>query len=319
MTACADLQPPFRRKLLSIEDILRARPQQPVATSRNRGWGGVTIDLHPRYLNCAESYSGLDHHLINYCLSGSGRLVQGRAGSVHDGVLTAGAAFIMPAGYDSTWEGDSNPSARLRVPTALVAAAAEQLSHRGIQVEIRNVFEMRDCVIERLALVLLAELDMKPHAAQALIVDTVSAAVAAHLLRSYNAFEALEWREDRSLGRRELARLTSFIEDNLDRTISLGELAAVVNVSRFHFSRLFKRSTGSTAINFVEQRRICRAQALIADTDLPLAEVALMTGFSDQSHFTRRFHRHVGCTPAVFAREQGRRRSARRPGDIRPS
>jgi AraC family transcriptional regulator len=89
----------------------------------------------------------------------------------------------------------------------------------------------------------------------------------------------------------------------------------VVNVSRFHFTRLFKRSTGLTAISFVEQCRIRRAQALISETDLPLAHIALMTGFADQSHFTRRFHRHVGCTPAAFAREQSRRRSARRsPG-----
>ncbi len=58
------------------------------------------------------------------------------------------------------------------------------------------------------------------------------------------------------LGRLELARLTEFIEDNIDRTIGLAELAEIVNVSRFHFTRLFKRSTGMTAISFVEQCRL---------------------------------------------------------------
>ena len=106
--------------------------------------------------------------------------------------------------------------------------------------------------------------------------------------------------------------MTAYIEDNIGRSISLAELAAIVNVSRFHFTRIFKRSTGITAITYVERCRIQRAQALIAETDLPLAQVALTTGFTDQSHFTRRFHRHVGCTPAVFAREQGRRRAGRR-------
>ncbi len=105
-----------------------------------------------------------------------------------------------------------------------------------------------------------------------------------------------------SLGRSELARLTEFIEDQYRPNHRLAELAAIVNVSRFHFTRLFKRSTGMTAISYVEQCRIRRAQSLILETDLPLAEVALLTGFADQSHFTRRFHRRIGCTPAAFAR-----------------
>lgn len=70
-----------------------------------------------------------------------------------------------------------------------------------------------------------------------------------------------------------------------------------------------------TAIGFVEQCRIRRAQSLIMETAIPLAEVALMTGFADQSHFTRRFHRHVGRTPAAFAREHGRRRAMKGAGD----
>ncbi|WP_438391248.1 helix-turn-helix domain-containing protein [Caballeronia sp. DA-9] len=215
----------------------------------------------------------------------------------------------MPAGYESTWEGDSGLSARLRIPPSLVALAAEQLGRRKSQVEIRNVFQARDPVIERLTQILLVELDRKAHPVQVLIVDAISTALVAHMLRAYNAFEAVECARERSLGAVEIARLTEFIEGNLHQTITLEDLASVVNVSRFHFSRLFKRSTGCTAISFVEQCRIRQAQTLITDTDLPLAEIALTVGFVDQSHFTRRFHRHVGCTPAVFAREQGRRRS----------
>ncbi|WP_260858216.1 helix-turn-helix domain-containing protein [Paraburkholderia sp. BCC1885] len=302
----------YRNKLISIDEILNARPQQPIATTRARGWTGVTVDLHRPYLGCAESYAGLDHHLVCYCPSGSAKLVQSRAGAVHTGVITAGTSYIMPAGHDSAWEGDSGLSARLRIPTSLINSAAEQLGRRTGHVEIRNVFQVRDSVIERLAQTLLLEMDRKAHPVQTLIVDAVSTALVAHMLRSYNAFEVVECTNERSLGKVEIARLTEFIEDNLDRTISLEDLASVVNVSRFHFSRLFKRSIGSTAISFVEQCRIRRAQALITDTDLPLAEIALTVGFVDQSHFTRRFHRHVGCTPAVFAREQGRRRSGLR-------
>ncbi len=300
-----------RPQLISIEEILNARPQQPIATTRARGWNGVTVDLHRPYFGCAESYAGLDHHLIGYCPSGSAKLTQSRGGAVHTSTITAGISYIMPAGCKSTWEGDSGLSARLRIPTSLIVSAAEQLGRQN-HVEIRNVFQVRDLVIERFAQMLLVEMDRKAHPAQALIADAISTALAAHMLRSYNVFEVVEYTPERALGKLEIVRLTEFIEENLDRTISLEDLASVVNVSRFHFSRLFKRSTGSTAISFVEQCRIRRAQSLIIDTDMPLAEIALAVGFVDQSHFTRRFHRHVGCTPAVFAREQGRRRSGLR-------
>lgn len=301
------------RKLLSIEDILVARPQRPIATTRGRGWTGITVDLHRPYYDCAESYPGLDHHLINYRPSGSSRLIQRRAGAVHDSVITTGVVYIMPAGYESSWEGDSGLSARLRVPMSLVASAAEQVGiHAAAQFEVRNVFEARDPFVEHLAIVILDELNQPPHPAQALIVDSVSVALAAHLLRRYNAYELVEQEQPHTFGHREIARLIEYIEDNLDRTITLEELAAIVRISRYHFSRLFKRSTGTTAIGFVERCRVRRAQSPIADTDLPIAEIAQMIGFADQSHFTRRFHRHVGCTPAVFARQHGRRRPGKR-------
>jgi AraC family transcriptional regulator len=299
-------------RLITIDEILHARPQQPVATTRGRGWKGVTVDIHRPYFGCSERYAGLDHHLIGYCPSGSARLVQTRDGKVHSGVVSAGTSYIMPAGCDSVWEGDSGHSVRMRVPPALIELAGAQVGRKSVPVEIRNVFLERDPVIERLAQCLVAEIDMAAHPAQALVVDSISAALAAHMLRSYNAFEAPETAPDRPLGKLEVTRLTEFIEDNLDRPICLEDLAAVVNVSRFHFSRLFKRTIGVTAISFVEQCRISRAKALIIDTTLPLAEIALATGFADQSHFTRRFQRHVGCTPAVFAREQARRRTAQR-------
>ncbi|KXU88720.1 AraC family transcriptional regulator [Paraburkholderia monticola] len=295
--------------MISIDEILHARPQQPIATTRGRGWGGVTVDVHRPYFDCAESYAGLDHHLVCYCPSGRATLIQRRAGTVHRGIVSAGTSYIMPAGYDSAWEGDSGRTVRLRVPPGLVERAAEQLGHHCVQVEISNVFLVRDPVIEQFARSLLLEMDLKAHPAQALIVDSISNALAAHLLRSYSVFGAPECAPDRSLGQLEIARLTEFIEDNLDRPICLDDLANIANVSRFHLSRLFKRAMGVTAICFVEQCRIRRAQSLIAETNLSLAEIALETGFADQSHFTRRFHRHVGCTPAVFAREQGRRRT----------
>ncbi len=113
----------------------------------------------------------LDHHLICYCPSGSARLVQGRNGLIHEGVISAGVSLLMPAGYDSTWGGRYGSVSTTAHPTSLIVSAGEQIARRDTtQIEIRNVFETRDSVIEGVAQILLAELERKPHPAQALIV-----------------------------------------------------------------------------------------------------------------------------------------------------
>jgi AraC family transcriptional regulator len=298
---------------LSIGTVLHTLPDKPIQTSRDREWAGVTVDVFDPIFDYDLKSPAHDHHLISFCLSGSTTLIQRRDGKTHEQVFFPGMWLLMPAGQDSVWDRDAFHSARMRIPLSLVESAADQIGSRSMsQFEIRNVFEARDLFTERVALTLVGELERSQHPAQRLVADTMSCALAAHLLRSYNAFEMPEVYEAPPLSVVELARIEAYVEDHIEDPIGLADLAAIVNVSRFHFARLFKRSTGMTAIHYVERCRIKRAQDLISVTDLPLAQVALIAGFSDQSHFTRRFHRHVGCTPAAFARERGRRRSARR-------
>ncbi|MEI9924256.1 MAG: AraC family transcriptional regulator [Bradyrhizobium sp.] len=151
-------------------------------------------------------------------------------------------------------------------------------------------------MIERLGNVLLGELSNSVHPAQGMIVEAVSCGIAAHLLRSYNAFDHATADNLNVLTPRTLAAVTSYVDDHLEETIGLGELAAVAGVSRFHFGRMFKRSTGLTPMAYVERSRVQRAQELIRSAEHRLSEVALAVGFADQSHFTRRFHRLIGCT-----------------------
>jgi transcriptional regulator GlxA family with amidase domain len=172
----------------------------------------------------------------------------------------------------------------------------------------------REVLARRLVERLLDALDSVPALSAERIAETIQCTLATQL----NGFQATvavpACRQAAGLGRAELVRITDYIDRNIDRGIALAELAALIKVSRFHFARLFKRSTGTTALAYVEARRIFHAQRLLVETDLPIAQVALMTGFADQSHFTRRFRERLGSTPAAFAREKGRRRSAQRAG-----
>jgi AraC family transcriptional regulator len=94
--------------------------------------------------------------------------------------------------------------------------------------------------------------------------------------------------------------LTRYIEENLDRNISLADLAGVVELSVFHFLRKFRTEFGCPPHAYVMRQRIERAKRQLARRDIPLKVVAANCGFSDQSHMTRLFRRLLGTTPAEY-------------------
>jgi transcriptional regulator GlxA family with amidase domain len=99
---------------------------------------------------------------------------------------------------------------------------------------------------------------------------------------------------------RALRRVREFIETHLEENISIQTLAAIAGLSKYHFARAFRQSEGITPHGYLVQCRVRRAQDLLAATDLPLSEIALASGFADQSHCARRFREHVGVTPSSY-------------------
>jgi len=99
-----------------------------------------------------------------------------------------------------------------------------------------------------------------------------------------------------------LRRVKAYIEAHIGERISLGELARQAGVSRFHFARQFRRSTGESPMGYVRRIRIERSKSILQTRETSIAEIAFRLGFSDQSHFTRIFGRLVGVSPGSFAR-----------------
>jgi transcriptional regulator GlxA family with amidase domain len=99
---------------------------------------------------------------------------------------------------------------------------------------------------------------------------------------------------------RALRRVREYIEANLEENISIQVLAGIAGLSMYHFARAFKQSEGVTPHDYLVQCRVRRAQELLSGTDLPMSEIALASGFSDQSHCARRFREHVGVTPSTY-------------------
>jgi len=97
-----------------------------------------------------------------------------------------------------------------------------------------------------------------------------------------------------------LRRVREYAESHLEEHVSLEMLAACAGLSVYHFARAFKQSEGVTPHSYLLQRRIERAQELLTDTDLPVSEIALAAGFSDQSHLARHFRERVGVPPSTY-------------------
>jgi AraC family transcriptional regulator len=102
------------------------------------------------------------------------------------------------------------------------------------------------------------------------------------------------------LPRYKLRRAVEFVDANLDQVIHLKDLARVADVSLFHFHRQFKKTTGLTPHQFIVQRRIEQAKVLLAQSNLPIIDVAVRVGFVDQSHFTTTFRKLTSMTPRIY-------------------
>jgi transcriptional regulator GlxA family with amidase domain len=90
------------------------------------------------------------------------------------------------------------------------------------------------------------------------------------------------------------------VEAHLDSRLDIDALAQVAGMSVSQFNRWFPKVFGMAPHRYVIQCRLRRARELLATTRLPLNEIALIIGFADQSHFSRRFHEFIGEPPRQF-------------------
>jgi AraC-like DNA-binding protein len=103
-------------------------------------------------------------------------------------------------------------------------------------------------------------------------------------------------------GRAEIAAALDFIHDHFREPISLGDMVAATALSSARFIQTFKRVTGITPHQYVMRLRLARAKDLLVRSDLTLAQIAVDSGFYDQSHLTMNFSKATGLTPAKFRR-----------------
>jgi AraC-like DNA-binding protein len=152
-------------------------------------------------------------------------------------------------------------------PELVQQAAAQTAQTAPERVEIRNNFRTRDPLIEHIGLALFADL-REDSVDGRLFAESAAHLLAVHLLRHYATHTYRVREYSGGLSRQKLQRGMELIHEHLEKDLKLGELAATVGVSPYHFARLFKQSTGQTPHQYVITCRIERAKHLLAHTDL---------------------------------------------------
>jgi AraC family transcriptional regulator len=215
-------------------------------------------------------------------------------------VRSRGEINVFPAGVAEDWfEDDASEMVDLRLPASLVRLAAEEMGLDPDRAGIAARCQIRDVQIEHIASALAAE--HRAGSPNGLIYrESLGMALAVHLLASH----AAPTLPRAGLSQGQLARVTEYIEAHLGDDVSILRLARVSGVSASHLRVLFKRSLGVPVHEYVIQRRVERARALLSRGELPASQVALEAGFSHQSHMARCMRRVLGVTPAFIARSR---------------
>ena len=273
--------------------------QSPVLFARKASWEGITL-THYRFRSGEIPEHSSAEHLITLSLGGCNGVLRTASGfQTRD--ENKGNVCVIPAGqsYSARMDGESEHLAMFLDPSLVLRAASESRVTPSSQVEVMESCAPRDPVINSIGMALLEEFESERLGGR-LYAESLANLLAVHLLRHYTTSRQQDRRLVGGMSGQKLQLVLDFIDANYDRDLSLSELASAAGMSTFHFSREFKRTTGKTPHQYVMKFRVDRAKMLLAQSELPLIEVGLRSGFSHQSHFTRLFRRLTGTTPQAY-------------------
>jgi AraC family transcriptional regulator len=211
--------------------------------------------------------------------------------------LTDRHVSIIPAGhvYSVEWSAE----AELTTIT-LKAAFLDALAHAN---EVRSYylteqFASVDPFLWHMARGVERQLRLRRQIEKSYI-ESVAVVIGQHLLSTYSD-TPLAGALLGGLPRYKMRRAIDYIRNHFRDDIGFRDIARQLEMSPFHFARMFKHSTGESPHQFIMRCRIEAAKKMLIEDDMAIADVAFEVGYKSQSYFTTRFALLVGMTPAVF-------------------
>lgn len=221
--------------------------------------------------------------------------------------LGQGDLLVTPGGgkpYEVRWKGLSTrpmQTLHLYLNQELFSSTAAELGGCELTTLSPGVERavLRDPLLAEIGFALWREL-AKPSPMGKLYVETVAQMLTVHLLHHYSSGNEIIKAPSQGLTVQQLRQVEEFVQEHLGHDLTLKALARHIGTSPYYFARRFRLATGESPHRFVLRQRLERAQHLLKETHEPLAQIALESGFANQSHLTRVFKEHFGFTPRAY-------------------
>lgn len=239
------------------------------------------------------------HHIIGGVFRGNGTTALKIGGKQLHVRSETGTAIINPRGTDGWWNCSGTPLvSNVFLGEERLQRCADEVG-RGGRPELLLSLQIHNPKLFKI-LALIAEESVVKDAVSKLYMEQLVDLLCLEILRTHSAFPLNGSDHRGGLSPSQIKRLTDYMQDHLAEDILIQELANLVHLSRFHFCRAFRKTTGYTPHQALVNFRIQRARQLLADPATSITDVALAVGYQTSSSFALAFRSAVGETPTLY-------------------
>lgn len=220
-----------------------------------------------------------------------------------NGPAQLGCIDVVPGECDASasWT-DTKRSIRLDIePRRLQRLAGWEYNSSDFELQPPKLGNV-DIKAHMLALLIQNELTNADYTSVEMI-DALVVAFSIHILRSYSSVKRTHMGINKGgISPFLLRKLQNYIDENINTSIDILQMASLVGITPSHFIRIFKNSTGQSPHQFLISRRLAHARRLVTSSEKDFNTIAKETGFSSHSHMTALMRRKWGTTPLKMRR-----------------
>ncbi|HEY9630481.1 MAG TPA: AraC family transcriptional regulator [Coleofasciculaceae cyanobacterium] len=211
----------------------------------------------------------------------------------------AGCIAVIPADvpFSAKWNRESGVTHCYLDPTFVAHAAYESINRE--QIELNLVLQKTDPLVYQIVVALQNVLETDA-TNSCFYAESMATALAAHCLRNYSTRKHVLQEYEDGLSKYKLKQAFEYMNAHLSENVSLASVSEELEISQFHFCRLFKQSTGMTPHAYLIKQRVERAKQLLKRKEGTMLDIAIECGFANPSHFAKHFRKHTGISPKQF-------------------
>ncbi len=279
-----------------------------LARSHGTAWSTISVHLLSHQpLETNLLVPAVAEPLLVWIVSGAARIEERDIGGAWMSVEVSAGDFYLTQSetpYEMRWEtSEGEPLCVMHLYLGLPIyqqAISEVFGTDGAErFRLADISGARDEAISGLMGMILKELTGAAEPSE-MVVQGIAQALAVHLVRQYGKRDSTVPARRGALPAFKLQLIVRMMEVGLDQAFNLKSLAAEAGLSAFHFSRVFKQSTGSSPSDYFIQLKMAEARRLLRETEASIIQIALDLGYSSPSHFAQVFRRQVGVSPRDY-------------------